>query len=249
MRNGLVRLYPTAILAVAASMALVTPATATHGGIHPTFRSERVYFHCAGPAKVENANFQATGAVSPWNTTAPAGSYQTGNGCGWLDPGHTSGGIHDANFSGAFTGNLKALTIEAHNLLLSQVDANNIRRITVGLTIDGTPLLATDTFVDMTPEISSTGLTEKFLISIPSLGCTKDVLDAEGNVINVVTDGLATEDADGTTVHQITLTLDSTYSDRGGAWVQDATEIPSGVTFNPETLAPVKAAPEDPAAC
>jgi len=238
---------PAAIAVMALSVLIVSPASATHGGIHPTFRPEQVYFHCAGPAKVENANFQATGALSPWNTTPPAGSYQAGNGCGWLDPGHTEGGINDANYAGTFTGNLKSITIEAHNLLLSQVDANNIRRITIGLTIDGEPLLYN--FVDMTPEISSTGLTEKFLISIPNLGCTKDVLDANGNVVNVLTDGLATEDGDGSAVHQITLTLDSTYSDRGGAWVQDATEIPSGITFNPSSLAQVKLTPDDPAIC
>jgi hypothetical protein len=228
------------------ALAMSTNAAATHGGAHPTFRNERVYFHCAGPSKVENAN---NGAPSPWNTTAPAGSYQAGNGCGWLDPGATSGASADAGYSGTFTGNLKSLTIEAHNLLLSQVDANNIRRITVTLSVDGTELMAADTFVDMSPELSSTGLTEKFLISITGLGCTKNVLDANGNVINVITDGLATEDADGTTVHQIRLTLDSSYTDRGGAWVQDATEIASGITFNPATLAPSRISPGDPATC
>lgn len=224
------------------------PAGATHGGVHPTFRNERAYFHCAGPTKVENVNNQGNALSSPWNTTAPAGSYTTGNGCGWLEPGAATGGVADATYSGTFTGNIKSLTIEAHNLLLSQVDGNNIRRITIGLTIDDEPIVS-GIFVDMTPVISSTGVSEKFLISVPNIGCAKDVLDADGNVVNVLTDGFAAEEGDGTTQHQISLTLHSSYSDRGGAWVQDATEIPSGITFNPATLASVKAAPDDPATC
>ena len=139
-------------------------------------------------------------------------------------PGAQRGGnqntIYDAQFTGTFVGNLESLTIEAHNLLLSQVDTNNVRRVRLWLTIDGVEVLNwTSSFVDITPEISETGASEKFVFTVPDLGCSRDVLDAEGNVIDVVTDGFLSENGDGTAERSITLTLDSYYTDRASAWV------------------------------
>src|SRR5688572_7403626 len=99
-------------VALVAVLAIAAPAAADHGGIHPTVRTEKTYFHCAGPTKVENVNLPASGST-PWNTTPPVGSYTGGNGCGAADPAVQGGGlatIYDATFSGFFTGNLRDMT-------------------------------------------------------------------------------------------------------------------------------------------
>jgi hypothetical protein len=241
-------------VAFGVALALVAPpAGASHGGIHPTVRMERVYFHCNGPTKVGNLNLVTNGPVS-WNTSPPAGSVSDGEGCGNLDPGAARGSnqatVYDAQFRGVFTGNLESLTVEVHNLLLNQIDLDGSYRIRVWLTIDGETIVPDTTFVDVAPEASATGASHKFLFSVPDLGCSREVLDEEGNVVDVVTDGLVRQDGDGTLEHDVLLTLDSWFTDRASAWVYDTTEVPSGITFNPDAeLAPAKANPTDPANC
>jgi hypothetical protein len=158
--------------------------------------------------------------------------------------------VYDAQFHGTFTGNLASLTIEAYDLVLSQVDANNVSRIRLWLTIDGTEVLNWDaSYVDLSRELTNDGATSRFVFTVPDLGCSRDVLDADGNVVDVVTDGFVTEDGDGIGEHDILLTLDSYYTDRGSLWVYDTAEVPSGITFNPgEPTGPV-VAPLDPANC
>ena len=241
------------VIGLLAVLAIAAPASATHGGIHPTARPERVYFHCNGPTKVGNVNLVAAGPVI-WDTTPPAGSVTEGEGCGNLDPGaargNNQGTIYDAQFQGTFTGNLEDLTIEVHNLLLNQIDTDGSYRIRVWLTIDGVEVIPNTTFVDVAPQASETGASHKFLFSVPNLGCSREVLDEEGNVVSVVTDGFVTQDGDGTSEHDVLLTLDSWFADRASAWVYDTTEVPSGITFNPDgDLATAKANPADPANC
>jgi hypothetical protein len=99
------------LLGVGLVMALAGPAAADHGGIHPTFREERAYIHCAGPTKVHNVNI-ITDGPAPWDTEAPTQSVQEGAGCGAFDAGALRGtnqeNIYDAVFRGEFAGTWRA---------------------------------------------------------------------------------------------------------------------------------------------
>jgi hypothetical protein len=249
------------LVSVLAVLAIGGPAAATHGGIHPTFRTERVYFHCAGAVKVQNVGLVTDGTPS-WDTTAPTQSVQEGAGCGVLDPGAARGTaqetIYDAAFRGKFTGNLRDFTVELHNLALSRLRPGQMFILRVRLSIDGTPVF-TETvgnFVNVVPEVSSTGASEKFLFSVRGLGCAREITDADGNVVDVKTAGLAVDDGNGAAEHEILLTVDSGIigqptqnQTQNSIWVWDTTEVPSGITFNPETLAAGSVGINNPASC
>lgn len=204
------------LLMLTAAIGLVTlsaaPAGATHGGIHPTFRTEQVYFHCNGPTKVYQVNWAAAlGSASsfvPWNTTAPSQSVQQGAGCGSLDSGHLSTAFWDPVFQGTFHGNLRDFTLKLHNLILSQARPTTTLNVRISVFVDDEPVISGQT-VTVTPTRSSTGASELVEISITNLGFARDVLDAEGNVIGVETGGLATEDGDGTLERTIRILVDT----------------------------------------
>ncbi len=253
MKRRLAHVLPAMTMAVALATLLAAPAGATHGGNHPTFRSEATYFAC--DEKVNNVNaFQS--AYPSWSTTAPAQSYQAGAGCGHLDAlvyGTQPATPYDLVYNGTFTGNIQNMKFELHNLVLSQVRAAGTFSIGLRVSIDGTHLFGDGTTqgleIALSPELSSTGLTEKMVFSIQKIGCAKEIKDASGNVIDVKTDGFATEDGDGEEEHSVQVTIDQFYLDQAAAWVWGATEIPGGITFNSATLAPTKVSPEDAAVC
>jgi hypothetical protein len=210
-------------------LALAGPASAA-----PTFRTETVYFHCTGPTKVSNLNninAQGVGMDTPtaWDTNAPTQSVQQGAGCGAIDVGAVrNAGLVDGYFKGKFTGNLRDLTLRVHNLLLSR--ARNTPTLGVkisALEIDGN-LVVDNQAVNVTPVVSSTGASEYVELSVTGIG-------------------LAPEDGDGTTAHEITIYLDTDPNQQQGAWVWDTTEVPSGIVFNPPTLAAAQIAATPPA--
>lgn len=228
------------------------PAAATHGGIHPTFRSENVYFHCTGPTKVHAVNTTLAAGLVPWNTTAPTQSYTQGAGCGTLDtfffhpdPAQP----YDASFRGTFNGNLKSMTVRLHNLVLGRARTGDATQLGVRLMVDGqeyVPIgIGNGTQVDVSPVPSSTGATELLEFSITDIGTAKEIKDAQGNVIDVVTSGAVSEDGGGVLEREITLIVTPFYTPYNNAFVWDASEIASGITFNPPTLAAsrVKAVP------
>ncbi|MDQ3991709.1 MAG: hypothetical protein M3245_05310 [Actinomycetota bacterium] len=240
--------------ALVSALALAAPAGATHEGAHPTARTERTFVHCAGPTKAENVNLFATGPPG-WNTTAPTQSLTAGGGCGALDSGALRGGnpqtLYDAVFRGKFTGNIRDMTLELHNLLLGRVRNGATFTVRVRMLIDGVPIFpeTLGRSAAVTPQVVSSGLVEKLLISIPNLGCARDIVDADGNVTGVVTDGLMTDDGEGAVEHDIQIAIDSNFEERAGAWMWDATEVPTGITFNPDGLAPAQVLPTKRATC
>ena len=242
---------PTRLALVAAGLVLVLagPASATHGGIHPTFRNETVYFHCTGPTKVSNVNNAAADDhPTGWNTTAPTQSVQQGAGCGAIDLGAVRNtGQVDAVFAGTFTGNLRDLTLRVHNLVLGRARTTPTFTVKVSeLHIDGSLVVDNQT-ANVTPVLSSTGASELVEVSVTGIGSATEVKDANGNVIDVQTTGLATEDGDGTTAHEILIYLDTDPNQSQSAWVWDTTEVPSGIVFNPPTLAAAQIAATPPA--
>lgn len=244
---------------------LAAPAAGTHGGNHPTFRQERVYFHCNGDTKVYNANWlaQAGGeaAYVPWNTTPPPGSVTTGAGCGGADVGQISNEFYDVVFLGTFTGNLRDVTVQLDEFIVNQMRENVTDvRLRVYGEIDGEPIFPggtpdtgyTGRTVTVTPTRVNSGATDRYIFSITNLGYAIDIFDEDGNLIDVETGGMALENGNGVNEHYLRLLvgIDSFFGEDPPTgtttWVWDTTEVPSGLTFNPSGLAAAKVAADLP---
>jgi hypothetical protein len=236
---------PSLVAGILVLLAAV-PASAHHGGIHPTFREERVYFHCTGPTKLYNANYWANESTTRWNTTAPSGSADDGAGCGGLEYGGYSNRAYDVAFQGSFTGNVRDVTVEIHQALLGKVRSATTESLRIFAWIDGLPLFPDGTqpedggTVVVTPITSPDGETEKFVFTITNIGVVKEIKDSQGEVVDVLTDGAALEDGQGNIEHDFLIYV-GTHGDgmntdvktKLGAWAWDAIEVPSGITFNP----------------
>jgi hypothetical protein len=243
MRQGIrISIAISAVMIVALAM----PAGATHptGTAHPTFRTENAFFLCTG--KVQNVS--ATGPTG-WDTTAPSQSATAGAGCIATDPnlvaaaGTAQENLYDAVFSGFYTGNLRDLTVKLHSIVTSQVRSGGNVALRVRLAIDGEALFTTTTnalIANVTPVPGSNAAVQRLEFSITNLGFAKYLRDAAGNLTDVQTGGLGKEDGDGTMEHQIVVSVDTTGAGDQGLWAMGATEAPSGITFNPATLASAK---------
>ncbi len=230
----------TVMAAIGVIAGVAGPVGATHGGFHPTFREERVYFHCGGGTKVKNIDY-AQGGLAPWDVTPPAQSVQQGAGCGVIDSSairntDPGGGPADPAFGGTYTGNLQNLTVELWMLGHSpgSVGTDTVD-VTPWLVIDGETYVSDTTILTGAPLVaSSTGASRKLEFTIPKLGTVREVLDSQGNVVDVVTTGLAKESASGQHEIQINVRIRGTGTPNA-VWVWDTTEVPSGITFNDPT--------------
>lgn len=207
MRRGLL-----AVLTGLLVLPLGGIATAEHGDIHPTFRAEQNFFHCAGDTKVQNVSY-SQGQIPSWNTTAPPGSVQAGHGCGYYEPLITNAlpVPFDAVWQGKFSGNLRDLTIELHRMLPAQ-GATVPNRLVVVILIDDEERLNNNNVV-ITPTASSTGASQSARITLKGLN-------------------YETEDGDGTQERTIRIQIAS-FNETQSIWVFDTTEVPAGITFNP----------------
>jgi hypothetical protein len=234
----------------------VTPAFASHGGKHPTFKTSEVYFHCPGPTKVQAVNYYTDAVAhmgspySGWNSAPPSGSLQTGAGCGAVDSWGTTSNFYDAAFRGSFSGNLRSVTVRIHQALLGNARPAAVVTLRLGGDIDGAPIFPPGSSqsdgrqVTVTPVRGANGAVELFEFTITNLGYAEEVRDDAGNVIDVKTGGMAREDGDGTIEHQLTLLvgvhggpIQDPSMAKVGAWTWDSTDAPGGLTFNPPTSA------------
>lgn len=213
------KLLTVGVLAAVLSGASAAQALGPNGEIVPTFRTERQYAHCSGPSKVQNVAY-VQGQFSPLNTTAPTASVQSGAGCGTAGPSVITGTAADAVWTGTFTGNLKAITVEVHDIYVGAGRATRSVGITPTLTLDGASAF-TPAVVRVVPVASATGASEKLLFTITGLDKKIEL-----------------EDGNGETVHTIRLQLHGAYADSNtvNALVWDTTEVPSGITVNPATI-------------
>jgi hypothetical protein len=176
-----------------------------------------------------------------------------GNGCGAFDAGWVSNEVYDAVFEGTFSGNLRDMTIRIHDFVLNNDrDASAPVNLKIYAEVDGVPIFpggAPDTGyagrnVMVTPVRGNSGLTDAFEFSVTNIGFAKEIKDASGNVTNVETGGAALEDANGTQEHTIRILLglsafpaEEPQTTGSTLFVWDTTEVPSGITFNPSSLA------------
>ena len=240
------------------TLVLAAPASATHGGIHPKFRSQKVYFHCTGETPVQQVNWLAAlggpESYASWNTSPPAGSVSTGEGCGGADWGGASFDVLDPVFQGTFTGNLRDMTVILHDFVLnSERDPGTPVTLRIYGEVDSVPIFPggaegyAGRQVTVTPERLSSNfdVTDRFEFSITNVGFANEKKDAAGNVIDVETGGAALEDGNGSEEHTLKLYIGledvtGTAPQESGLefFVWDTTEVPSGITFNPSGLAP-----------
>jgi hypothetical protein len=232
-----------------------TAANADHEGIHPAFRSERVYFHCNGQTKLYQANwFASAGAQSshvPWSTAQPPGSVTDGNGCGGGDAGWVTNPVYDVAFQGTFTGNLRDMTVHLHEFIVGNTRESETQEMRVYAEIDGVPLFPVGAIeggfegraFTARPVSANSGATHAYEFTITNVGFANEVLDENGDVVDVETGGAALEDGDGEIEHTLLLMvgIDSFPGESpptgSTMWVWDTTEVPSGIEFNPSAPA------------
>jgi hypothetical protein len=237
---------------------LAAPASAGHGGIHPTFSTRTVYFHCTGDTPIQQVNWLSSNGSSTsyatWDGSPPAGSVTTGEGCGAGDMGGASFEFFDPVFEGMFIGNLRDLTVRLYDFVLnSERDANTPVRLRVYAEVDGIPIFPGGTAEEggyagrsftVQPTRENSGLTDRFEFTITNVGFAKEIRDEAGNVVDVQTGGAVKENGAGVMEHTLKLLvgLDGFAGEEpqvSGAelFVWDTTEVPSGITFNPPTPA------------
>src|SRR5688500_8262309 len=132
------------LLAAALTLAALSAVPAAAVEWVPNLRTERVYFHCEGAAKVHNS--VQDGAIG-WNTTAPTQSVTAGGGCGSVDNPVMSNNqvsVQDTHFEGDFTAaNLDSITFELHNIYVGPARAGGPLSFNVRLLVDDIPRLGT----------------------------------------------------------------------------------------------------------
>jgi hypothetical protein len=209
------------LAALAVTALAVGPATAEEIE-DPVLVEERVYFHCNGESKVANVHALADSQIVGWSTSAPTASFTEGAGCGTADTFLTGSADHnvlyDAPFAGTFRGNLDSLTVHAHSLL--PIDANRTGefKVAVLLQIGGKTIIDRETVVTAEAIASDTGASHLFEFTVTDIGFIEPGTSARNR--------------------QVQLTLMSTGRDVN-SWVFDASEVDSGITFNPAEPAAV----------
>jgi hypothetical protein len=209
------------LLLLALVLSLVVPASATEHEAdeldEPTLRTERTYFSCGDVNKVRLVN-GLQGDYDTWDTEEPTTSFTAGGGCGtsstlFADP------ELNGTWEGTFTGNLDSIAVEIHIIDVGISRLDEPYAVVPTLEIDGQVRhlqLEEYDLIELETTRSDTNLTVKGLMTITGLG-------------------LLTEPGDGETERTVRLTLTGTELD-SGAFVWDAVEVPSGLTFNPETI-------------
>ena len=176
----------------------------------PTFRTERVYFTCAGNIKLQNYAL-LNGEFPGWSTAQP-GSAALGNGCGMYENNQNMQGLN-LEFKGTFTGNLDNLTVELYDVYASQSRPDHILRMRAQLFVDEEMLAETEAMDFATVD---SGATQKLTYTFTELNYDDEL-------------------GDGTQVHQVHVVARSSGQDTQSAWVWGAAEVPAGLTFNPPT--------------
>lgn len=211
-------------LLLAVAMAVAVPVAADdHEEWEPNLVHERVYVVCEGE-KVQNIE-QLDGNTPTWDTEEPDESVTEGAGCGSVDAPFTqtdAGNVYDTTWAGFFEGNLDTLTVHAHNIYVGPGRATGEFEVAVKLFINGRPYFPdVGGHVIAEAQPSDTRLSELVEFTITDLGLVEED-DDRLHYVELVLHG-------GTPHHR-----DPTVTDTVSGWVWGTTEVPSGITFNPD---------------
>lgn len=214
---------PTTRVLLSAAIALVVavPAAAQTSDFVPQLTEERTYLVCAGANKVQNESTPVQ-----WSTEAPTTSYTAGAGCGFADSGDSDpetapvlgeDPTGELVLAGTYTGNLDSLSVHLH-----AIDGPWTRselfgmEIVTSVEVDGNVIYDSAGAVDVSYVRSESGATILGEYTVTGIGLV--------------------EEAD-LTEHEVIVRINANYSDDLYGWVWGATEIDSGITFNPSTPA------------
>ncbi|MGH2712230.1 MAG: hypothetical protein ACRDH9_13645 [Actinomycetota bacterium] len=220
------------------ALVVLTAAPASAGPLDPQFKTQRVYFHCSAPTPVGNVNLVADGSIPGWDTSAPS-SVTGGEGCTTADANGVVVVVNpqenptDGVWRGTFTGNLNTLTVNAHCMFcVGTARADGAATLGVRLNIDGEAITGDggDSH-DVQVVEENSGITQLYEFSVTDIAFVEPNLDTNG-------DGIG-DNPFGSVEHTITLTLDGydVGTNTFGQWVYDTSEVDSGITFNPASLA------------
>jgi hypothetical protein len=215
MRKGIG--FSVAVAAVVVMM-FGAPASATHGGPHPTYRLVTDHFQCLEGNRVQNVG-RNNGLIPTWGPTAPTQALAAGGGCVQYENILTNTGSYtspwDLAFEGTFTGNLKTITFE---LYLANVPTASVPEgyANATLLIDGEPV-HTATETTFTP--TAAGDIKKIVFSYTKLETR-----------------FGQEDGDGVIERQIGFSW-SSFNEQQNLFAWGATDAPSKIVFNPATAA------------
>lgn len=198
-------------LALPLVLALV-PSSSAQEVWEPIFNTERTYVHCGADKATVGERVTYT-----WDTTAPTTSFTANGGCGAFDADKFDG--EGVTFTGKHTGNLKQLTVHAWIIDCCLVRAGVYPDIWMdaSVEIDGNSVLS-ETELHVVPIPSETGISRLLEFSVTGIKLLSEADYKE---------------------HDISITLETAELQDGDqiAWVLDATEVQSGATFSPTTLA------------
>lgn len=184
---------------------------------------------------------QLVSGTVPTALTAPDTSFTAGAGCGTYEEPLFVGGqpgnpFYDLTIEGFVEGNLDTLYVELHDIYVGPQRAGGDVTLDVRVEVDGTSLFGTSELelingdiaqtpsiisVPITPEVSSTGVSEALRFSVAGL---QDMFPG------VAGDGAGT-------FHSVRVTV--SVPPGGHVIVWDATEIPSGFYVNQGTAGTV----------
>lgn len=201
------------VLATIAVLLVAVPASAEE--FVPVLETEDVFFRCTGNRRLSQADLATS---IRWTTDPPTSSVAAGGGCASHDSQMCCSGnvsnenyIYDAVFMGDTTGNLDTLTVNAWALDTGISRPESTVAFNVYLAIDGKTRLDN---VPVTVESATTDGVRHIQFSVTNIGLLSE--------------------QDHTRYHDVHLVMKTpTYSGSDLTWVFDATEVPSGITFNP----------------
>lgn len=171
------------------------------------------YFDCTTTTKVGTI-VDSKDAVS-WSPAAPSASYQSGAGCGWLDPfpkGTNQPNVfYDAVYGGIYKGEIKQIELNLYSLITN-------------------PTVTSKT-IDV--KVFSNG------VEVLSAAKLAGPLEPAGQAAKKATFTLSGIDLPATlTNRQITIAVAEYYADDIGTWIHGAKEFPAGVRIFDSTNLP-----------
>jgi len=183
------------------------------------------YLVCSGTTKLAQANVAIDGTKTVgWDEIPPTQSVQSGAGCASAEPfaagSSQPDAVLDLPMAGTFTGNLTAMTVRLH-AVDTTARASSSQPLVVDVVIDGR------TRVRQAP------------VEVTAVRSMSDTIAfIEFSVTNI----RLLDELDSTTTHTVEVIVSTQYADIGTltGWIWDATEFPSGITFNPTRLANVR---------
>lgn len=220
-------------LTIALTAVLAAGALAAEGDTYvPVLETERVYAHCGETQKVSNVE---GGTPFAMDTEPPAASFTAGAGCGTADvvlspvEGDTGEFLE---LTGTHTGNLDSLTLELHMIDAGVVRLSQTSPVEPPALPDPAPGLAFDE-IYANVELFIDGAAAGFL-GEARFPAERSDTGASARLRMTLTgiDLLAEDEAGEHTVTVRVKTADYYNGDSGG-WVLDATEVPTGIEFNP----------------